>query len=295
MFNEHREMMHEVYTHARNYFIQNPQELIALEEYLANKTVNIIRQNLEEFVSDYNEASFLNPFWASYPPEDRGRKPRGDQVPWIEVGEHSIGHKLTRLMNSEYTIREIGLPSGSDDRFLLKSNDFESLNKLTNSVMLFSDVKSVGPRDDAEHIVLSPYQISGDGIWNTPSENMYNNKMQAIGKKSAHEVWPAIPPLYILQNGTIAPVIHIYLKPVYNMLSLESSKHGQPLKKIRVITVPNGLLLTQNPNYLSTYPSLFYPGKDDKSKAPRKVRCRVSFDLLRSLHTWRVQDIEVEI
>ncbi|UFU00169.1 BglI family type II restriction endonuclease [Radiobacillus kanasensis] len=70
--------------------------------------------------------------------------------------------------------------------------------------------------------------------------------------------------LYILSNGTIAPVVHIYLKPIYSMLSLTSDKVGQPLERIRVITVPNGLLLIMNPNYLKLHPDLSFPGKDNK-------------------------------
>ncbi|WP_367888034.1 BglI family type II restriction endonuclease [Bacillus wiedmannii] len=293
MFNEHRQQLHDLYNEARNHFIQNPQELIALEEHFARETFNIITNNLDEFVADYNEATYLYPFWAKYPPKDRGRQPVGDQIPWIEVGEHSIGHKLSRLLNSRYNIREIGLPSGSDDRFLLTSDNLADISTITNSVMVFSDVKSVGPRDDAEHTVLSPYQISGDGVWSNPEDNLHNSKMIASGRRTSHDVWPAIPPVYALSDGTMAPVVHIYLKPVYSMLSLTSDRSGQPLKKIRIITVPNGLLLTQQPGYLNQYPGLFFPGKDDKGKDPLKLRCRVSFDLLRQIHSWRVQDIVI--
>lgn len=46
------------------------------------------------------------------------------------------------------------------------------------------------------------------------------------------------------------------------------------------VCVPNGLLLTCNPDYLSKYPSLFFPGKEDNGKDPRKIRIRVSFEIL---------------
>lgn len=291
MYNQNRISKYNVYHHARSHYLANFQELIDLEEFITNMTVEVIKDNLDEFVEDYNEASFLHPFWAVYPPENRGRQPIGDQIPWIEVGEHAIGRKLSRLISNKFFIREVGLPAGPDDRFLLQSDKLRSLTSITDSIMFFSDIKSVGPRDDAEHIVLSPYQVSGEGLWDAPHLNVYNNVMQAVGTRTRHDFWPAIPPLYILNDNTIAPVLHIYLKPIYRMLSIGSNGLGQPLEKIRIITVPNGLLLTENPNYLSQHPSLFFPGKDDKTKAARKLRCRVSFDILRSLNSWRVQDI----
>ncbi|MDN4607182.1 BglI family type II restriction endonuclease [Sporosarcina highlanderae] len=291
MYNLNRSIRFKLYHQARSHYITNFQELINLEKFVTNKTVEIIKNNLQEFVTDYNEASFLHPYWALYPPEDRGRKPKGDQIPWIEVGEHAIGRKLSRLIGNRFTIREVGLPAGPDDRFLLISSELKNFTNFTDCVMFFSDIKSVGPRDDAENIVLSPYQVSGDGLWNAPNHSVYNNVMHAVGSRASHDFWPAIPPLYILSDNTVAPVLHIYLKPIYKMLSIESKGTGQPLEKIRVICVPNGLLLTENPNYLSQYPKLFFPGKDDKSKASRKLRCRVSFDILKTIHPWRVQDI----
>jgi len=50
-------------------------------------------------------------------------------------------------------------------------------------------------------------------------------------------------------------------------------------------------LLTENPNYLKRYPGLLFPGKDDKDKDPRKVRARISFELLRKIASWRYIDI----
>ena len=61
-----------------------------------------------------------------------------------------------------------------------------------------------------------------------------------------------------------------------------------------VIAVPNGLLLTEVPNYLRRYPGLFFPGKDEKEKNPLKRRCRISFSLLRQIAAWRVQEIKID-
>ena len=66
---------------------------------------------------------------------------------------------------------------------------------------------------------------------------------------------------------------------------------GQPLCRIEVACIPNGLLLTKNPGYLKQHPQLFFPGKDDRAKNLRKIRARVSFDVLKSIDAWRVAEI----
>lgn len=86
-------------------------------------------------------------------------------------------------------------------------------------------------------------------------------------------------------------MINVVVKPVYDMLSLTKGRTGQPLKRITLATIPNGLLLTKNPNYIKTYPGILFPGKDDKDKNPTKVRARVSFQVLRTIDNWRIKDI----
>jgi hypothetical protein len=73
---------------------------------------------------------------------------------------------------------------------------------------------------------------------------------------------------------------------------LSGTQKGQPLESIKNICVPNGILLCYDPNYLSQYPGLFFSGKDDKGKDPRKVRARVSFDILKTIAPWRVQEFK---
>jgi hypothetical protein len=116
--------------------------------------------------------------------------------------------------------------------------------------------------------------------------------MIAKGQRVSHPFHCAIPPLFVLSDGTIAPVIHIVLKPVYKMLGLEGDGKGQPLERVSLVSIPNGILLTENPNYLQTYPCLLFPGKDDKEKDPRKVRARVSFEILRQIAEWRYVDFQ---
>lgn len=289
MFYEKRAMLFERYNEARQYFIENPTALIRVERYMTMLVNEVIDRQYPEMEHDYNEASYLHAFWASCPPENRGRAPIGDQIPWIEVGEHAVGHKIARLLAQQFEIHEPGLPSGADNRVVLVSSDLLALTGgLTDRVFLFLDIKSVGPRDNFDHTVVSPYQISGDGLWDDPKENLVNSPMVAQGRSVSHIFYPAIPPLYILTDGSVAPTVQLFVKPVYQMLAGDRS--GQPLACIKNICLPNGLLLTQNPNYLKKYKGLLYPGKDDRKKDPRKIRVRVSFPILRDIAPWRVTE-----
>ena len=298
MFNEFRSEQFAKYNAARDHFIANPQLLIDIERFFANQLVDILKDKLEEIVRDYNEASYLYPFWENYPPDDRGRKPKGDQIPWIEVGEHAVGSKLPRLLeNSGFTIRDTGLPAGPDERFVITHPEVSKiLGGYSDSAWLFIDIKSVGPRDDAPHTVMSHNQISGSGQWLSPEAGVSNSIMTAKGLRASHDFHCSLPPLYVLSDGKILPLVLIALKPIYSMASvsnLTSRTSGQPLERMTIVTIPNGLLLEENPGYLQKHPGLLFPGKDDKTKDARKLRARVSFDLLEEIAPWRVQTIRV--
>lgn len=89
MISKYREDQFQIYNAARNHFIQNPDLLINLEYFFVEHIMDAIKVNLSEIQRDYDEASFLYPFWQNYPPDDRGHKPVKDQYPWIEVGDHA--------------------------------------------------------------------------------------------------------------------------------------------------------------------------------------------------------------
>lgn len=295
MFNTFRKNQFKLYNSARTYFIKHHFQLIELENYLSNYLFKLLNSYLDEFKDDYNEASYLFPFWQEYPPDDRGRQPKGDQYPWIEVGEHVFGAKIARYLAKSFQVRDAGLPTGPDQRFIIKDEAISDITDgLTDSCWLFIDIKSVGPRDDQDHIVMSHNQFSGSGQWNKVGDGVSNNIMKAIGKRASHNFHCAIPPIYILSDSTIAPVVTTAIKPVYNMLNLGSSNTlGQPLSKIVLISIPNGLLLEENPKYLNAYPGLLFPGKDDKGKNPFKMRCRISFPILQKIDAWRVKKIQL--
>lgn len=297
MFDKYRKQLYSQYSKARGLLAVNPQLLVGIEKYFADHMLNLIKENIHSIKSDYDEASYLYPFWENYPPDDRGRKPRGDQFPWIEVGESVVGEKIGRFLAKDFAIRDVGIPAGPDKRYVLQSKVISALTSdLTDSIWLFVDIKSVGPRDDFNHTVMSHNQISGDGRWTASSAGVKNSVMKAIGKYRSHEFHCSIPPLYVLSDGPVLPVISIALKPVYRMLSTGKGKKcgGQPLNRIVVISIPNGLLLEENPAYLKKYPGLLFPGKDDKQKNPLKIRCRISFMLLKQIAEWRVREILVQ-
>lgn len=294
MFNRYRAEQFQRYTQAKDFFTRDPTVLIDLEQFFAAKIKELIEADWSAVCADYNEASYLYPFWQNYPPDDRGRAPVGDQYPWIEVGEHALGAKIRGWFASDFTVRDVGLPSGPDERFVLTSPQIDTLTKgFTRSAWLFVDIKSAGPRDDFDHAVMSHNQISGDGIWLDAQAGLKNTVLLATGSRTSHKFHCIVAPLYILSDLSVAPVVHIVLKPVYTMAPLDPSAGtaGQPLGRITVASIPNGILLVINPGYLTQHPGLLFPGKDDKGKNPLKVRARVSFPLLRQIAAWRVCDI----
>lgn len=292
MFTKYIQTQYTKYNEAKNYFLANPSRLIELENFLMNEILHFIDLKKPEIIRDYNEASYLYPFWKNYPPEDRGRAPTGEQIPWIEVGEQVFGNKLSRYFANNFCVKDSGLPSGSDDRCIIASERIRSILDISDSAWVFVDIKSAGPRDNYDHAVMSPYQVSGSGDWTKIQEGVHNSPIRACGKIAQHNFLCSLSPIYVLSDGTVAPLVNFVIKPVYKMQMLGEKNIGQPLDEIKVACIPNGLLLTASPAYLKTYPDLFYPGKDDHKKNPNKARARVSFELLREINPWRVKEIK---
>jgi len=259
-----------------------------------DSTVKLLSSRIDEICTDYNEASLLYPFWQQYPPQERGRQPVGDQHPWIEVGEHVLIAKLCRYISNEFRTSDPGLPTGPDARFIVRHEQIARLTDgLTDAAWLMIDIKSVGPRDDAPHTVLSHNQVSGSGEWERAESGIKNRVMKAMGPRASHLFHCTLPPFYVLSDGTIALTVLMAIKPVYRMLGLlqGAGMAGQPLDRLDVVMIPNGLLLEEHPGYLKAYPGLIFPGKDDEKKDPLKKRARVSFALLSAIAQWRVKSI----
>ena len=295
MYSTYSQSQFDLYVEARDYFLSNTDQLMKAEEYICRCITETLTDFREEFTNDYNEASYLYPFWGSYPPDDRGRKPTGDQFPWIEVGEHTIGHKAERMMGGRFNIREVGLPSGSDDRFVLSNTALKDILKITDSVMIFLDTKSTGPNDNELDLVVSGYQVSGDGIWNSPTDPLKNTMITTQGVRSSSLFQPRLSPVYCLSDGRVLPSAHLFLKVIYSVSPRDNSSGimhgGQPLSQVTIACVPNGLLMFCKPDYHRMYPGLFYPGKDDRSTPTEKRRARIGIDKLETIAKWRVHHI----
>lgn len=290
MFTEFQSMQFAEYNNAVDYYSLHPERLIEIEKFVMNEILHFIDLHIPEITRDYNEASYLFSFWENYPPLERGRAPMGDQYPWMEVGEQVFGSKLSRYFAANFGVKDAGLPSGSDDRCIISSERIREILGITNSVWVFIDIKSAGPRDNFNHAVMSPYQISGSGIWNEVTAGVKNDPIQATGTHVSHDFLCSLSPIYVLSDGTVAPLVTFAVKPVYRMLQKDSVNIGQPLQTIKVACIPNGLLLTRKPNYIAQHPRLFFPGKDVKTKDFGKKRARVSFDVLKEIDIWRVAE-----
>lgn len=289
MSQKYRQEQYCRYQHAREYCIHHPEQLIALETYVVTKIRALIRCNYNSIAEDFNEASYLSPFWEKFMPFQRGRASIGDQIPWIEVGEQAVGDKIKRLASFYFDrIDDIGLPSGADHRFTVSDKEIRKLVHFTDTAMIFLDTKTIGPRDNKPEIVASPYQISGDGNWSNPNDCVNNSVIPVVGKRTKHVFYPAISPIYVTSHGTAMPVIHIFVKPLYAMNCLAGGK-GQPLEQISLMTVPNGLLLTKKPGYIhkQEYSGLFYPGKDTHESNLLRTRARINANLLKAIAPWR--------
>lgn len=170
----------------------NGKTILAAEEKYMRLFLKLILDHAETLRKDFDASSELYPFWANYPPEQRGRQPVGDSVPWIEVGETSLTANITRLIATSEDFGEItfpGLPSGGDMRFA------------TEDAFIHFDIKVTGPRDATDEVVASRNQISGHGVdWDV--KGLVNSVVKIYGKRSTHPFKPELPPFYIL-NGKV--------------------------------------------------------------------------------------------
>ncbi len=295
MYSIYRNDMFNTYSKARQYYIANTDKLIELEKFMAEKVKSLIEVHLDEIVHDFNEASYLYPFWAQYPPLDRGRSPRGDQTPWIEVGEQAVGEKIKRYATEVFeSVDDIAVPDGPDHRISVRDSKIGDILDNTDAAMLFLDSKTVGPRDDKDEIVVSPNQVSGNGSWTSVVENVANDCIFARGQRAFQQFQPALSPLIVGSDNVVRPVVLIFIKPVYSMNNQDGGT-GQPLNKIKLMTIPNGLLLSYGPSYLNQYADnhFFYPGKDDKSTNILKKRVRINANILKDIADWRYQIIDI--
>lgn len=253
------------YYKARENLLHSKQ-LLFLEQQYTNFLQQVVTDVATRIYLDFSNATLLMPFWKNYPPKQRGRAPTGTGIPWSEVAQTSISSNIIRSLSyKDANITYPGLPSGADIRFM------------TDEVLIHFDVKITGPNDREDEVVASPNQVSGDGAeW---KDGVLNSSVQVIGERATMTFQPELPPFYIIE-GEIVPCLTYFLKGVY---TVESLGH-QPLTKMELICVPNGLLMFDGQNY-SQIRGLLIPGKDELSHLKKRVRIRMK--PLSDLASWR--------
>ncbi|RJR25745.1 hypothetical protein C4578_00730 [Candidatus Microgenomates bacterium] len=264
------------YFKVRDYFVNNLETVRKVEKEHCLKIKGIVLDIADDLYLDFTEYAWkLYPFWSNYPPEQRGRQPTGNSVPWLELGEKTISYNLTsKIIKAFSEVRFPGLPTGGDIRFT---------NKET---LVHLDIKLTGPNDNPNEVVVPPNQVSGrgddwkNGIINSPWPVHY----QGNGKIN-YNFQPKLPPFYLIDDKPLL-CITMFLKAVY-----EVEKIGfQPLKYFELACVPNGLLMFDGPKLAET-PGLIICGKDEKSRADDTKRIRIRLNPLASIENWRCTKI----
>lgn len=175
--------------------------------------------------ADFDLAHNLLGYWEAYAPLQRGHKPRGEAFPWGEVGEKVLEAYLYKMADTIFPfVRFPGIPYGHDVRFL------------TKSAFVQIDAKSTGPTDNQNEVVSSPNQVTGDGILN--GLRITNTTQTIQGKFSTRDFRPELSP-FVLIEEVAYPVVTMYIKVVYSV----KARGHQPLERLELICVPNGLLM----------------------------------------------------
>lgn len=262
------EELAELYSKYRKDTLLNPEFIIGIEKQYSIKLVDLCLKAASKLKADFDDAVFLKSFWWNYAPRPRGRKPREDSIPWGEVGEKVISHNLVMHLDDAFPeIEFVGLPFGGDVRFM------------TKDAIIHFDIKLTGPNDNPNEVVVSPYQVSGDGyIWN--QTGYLNSKVSVKGPRRAMEFQPELPPIYIGKDGKIRYCLTFFLKVIYSV----KSKGTQPLESMELVSVPNGLLMFDGPKYCNN-PGLMTPGKDEKTF--KHKRSRIKLVPLSKIDSWR--------
>jgi hypothetical protein len=242
---------------------------------------SVLLESISDMFHDFGTATDLKPFWFNYAPKQRGRSPKLESVPWGEVGEKSIVAHLVRALARRFpNIAYPGLPVGADMRFMV------------DDALVHLDIKLTGPNDNADEIVASPYQVSGDGAgWKNKTmweDGFTNSLVHVVGVRGGTlDFQPALPPFYVL-NGTLLVCLTYYLKVVYTV----NEPGDQPLEYLELVCVPNGLVMFDGLHYDMT-PGLFLAGKDDKTKTENK-RIRIRLSPLAQIDSWRCVKVVLE-
>ncbi len=271
----------------------NPAELINVEKRVALliKEVAQSKYSLMEEAICYGFEE-LYPLWQYYAPKQRGKNPKGDNIPFGDAAEKIVGISLLagllEMLGTKGFLGPIGLPHGGDYRWVLAPEG--------EICVLHLDIKATGPRDNPKELVVSTNQVTGfPDLEETQRRSMFVSLPLKVGKskkKEPDDVYPALPPL-VPFRGKIIPQITTFVKVIY-----EQKEHSQQLSQLKIALVPNGiLLLGPQPHYsehLKVIP--FRRGKDDKKRkdvAEGRARFRIPLDWLAKLDEWRLSQLPI--
>lgn len=259
------------YLSIRQKLLGEYDNIIALEQEYMGKIVDVVLRSALDIEHQFNSAPNFLPFWLNYAPRQRGRAFVGDAVPWGEVGEKLVISVISPHINDICSKIEFpALPFGGDHRFL------------TEDVLIHLDVKMTGPRDVKNEVVVSPNQVSGDGIlWD--NKGVVNSKVFARGPRKTNEFQPELPPFYAVEkDGKMAvyPCLTYFIKVVYSVEEFGR----QPLDYMEIVSTPNGLIMFDTLR-LGDTPGLITPGKDEQDHA--HPRTRIKLDPLSKIASWR--------
>lgn len=243
--------------------------ILSLEKFYQESFLEAIINEYNNIEKDFNAASDLRPFWYHYAPRPRGHKPTGDGFPWGEVGEKVLDAYLYKFVSTFFeNHRFVGLPYGHDVRFT------------TERAFVHIDIKSTGPNDNPNEVVVSPNQVSGDGAFYSDNSGFKNNLVEVQGKFKQMTFRPELPPFYVL-DGNVIPTITMYLKCSYSV----DPSTNQPLEYLELVSVPNGLLMFGERQLSKKFVGLMTPGKDIKEA--KHKRARIKLEPLSKLGKWR--------
>ena len=232
--------------------------IIELEKSVMMSLLAGLYQYAAQIKADFDLAMDFRVCWELYAPLQRGHKPRDDAFPWGEVGEKVVEAHLYSMLDQVFTkgLRFPGIPYGHDVRFL------------TDEAFVQIDVKSTGPTDNADEVVASPNQVTGDGLFE--NNLMMNTTVQVTGERSTIDFRPELSPFVVI-GGKLYPVLTYYIKTVYDV----RSKGDQPLSYMELACVPNGLLMFAGPRYHENNAGLLIPGKDEQHVQRKRTRIRL--------------------
>lgn len=266
-------MLEKKYLKTRKKLLSDLEIILSLEQKYIKIFTELCLNAAPVIQREFNLASELKPFWETYAPRQRGHKPKGESIPWGEVGEKTIGANMLKQFIAKFPqVSFVGLPFGGDIRFV------------TKDALIHFDLKLTGPNDNPDEIVASPNQVSGDGIsWG--SKGLINSKMLVRGPRAKMKFQPELPPCYVTSTGDLLICLTFFLKAVYKVSGLGI----QPLDYMELVCTPNGLLVFDGPKYLK-HPGLFTPGKDEKNFVHK--RTRIKLVPLSQIAPWRCVKIK---